>query len=61
MRIHKEEFTFVSTGEKMRSLEFDTQEECLEYDKKIGKNRKSIYESDGKYYISELIIEQEEV
>ena len=57
MRIHKEEFTFVSTGEKMRSLEFDTEKECLEYDKKIGKKRKSIYMSSGKYYISELITE----
>ena len=55
MRIYKEEFTFIPTGEKMRSLEFDTEKECLEYDKKIGNKRKSIYMSDGKYYISELL------
>ena len=35
MRIQKE-FTFIPTGEKMRSLEFDTEEECREYDKKNG-------------------------
>ncbi len=55
MRIYKEEFIFIPTGEKMRSLEFDTEKECLEYDKKIGDKRKSIYTSDGKYYISELL------
>jgi len=54
MRIQKE-FTFIPTGEKMRSLEFDTEEECREYDKKIGNMRKSIYMSNGKYYISELL------
>jgi hypothetical protein len=57
MRIHKKEFTFIPTGEKMRSLEFDTEKECMEYDRKIGNKRKSIYMSDGKYYISELIEE----
>ena len=55
MKIHKNEFTFIPTGEKMRSLEFDTEKECLEYDKKIGNKRISIYMSDGKYYISELL------
>ena len=55
MRIHKEEFTFILTGEKMRSLEFDTDQECQEYSKKIGNRRKSIYMSNGKYYISELL------
>ena len=57
MRIHKKEFIFIPTGEKMQSLEFDTEKECLAYDKKIGNRRKSIYMSDGKYYISELIEE----
>lgn len=61
MRIHRSEFTFIPTGEKMRSLEFDTEKECLEYDSKIGNKRKSIYMSDGKYYISEVITENKEV
>lgn len=55
MRVHDKEFTFIPTGERMRSLEFDTEEECRIYDKKIGNKRKSIYMSNGKYYISELL------
>ena len=55
MKIHIAEFIFIPTGEKMRSLEFDTEEECREYDRKIGKKQKSIYMSNGKYYISELL------
>lgn len=55
MRIHKEIFISVSTGEKMKSVEFDTEKECMDYDEKIGNKRKSIYTSNGKYYISELV------
>ncbi len=55
MNIHKKQFTFIPTGERCQSVEFDTEEECKAYDKKIGKRRKSIYKSADKYYITEVL------